>query len=202
MSDILFIQFATGGGQYSRKSGTGYDDFNSVIELDKEFKVDKGDIVLISNGAGRDLFENVIDESLSSNSYVKKNSDISWSVVYGGNDSKNEIDRNNFELLVFKSLAYYVAEDPDNKNIHSLYRARFDYGFERVEQAELLVPGVEDMQLEYGIKNVQGEIYEYAKADEVSEWGDVIAIRIKLKIKAESGYAKDFSTVVTLRNLL
>lgn len=195
-SEGLFIQFASGGKEYLLQSGTTPRKSDDKILLNRVFQ---GDIALVSNGHGCDLFENITDSSLSDKFYINKESDYEWSDDYGTEYSGDK----SFEVLEFKSIAYYIDKD-DGNDVLSLYREVFDYYGKPIGDPELLVPGVERMQLKYGIKNNGNSIDDYVYASEIdnSSWGKVAAVKVTLTIKAESGFKKDFSSVVVLRNRL
>lgn len=210
-SEGLFIELAVGGGRYSRVDESP-NDSDPEINLDQPFR---GRIVLISNGKGCDLFENVVDEDSVDSNYIKKQSDYKWSSKY---EDEFGFDKG-FELLEFKSIAYYVDKDEDNNNTPTLYRASYNYD-DKNGSPELLplVPGVKSIELEYGVikdrsnkLNKKGgnvlSIDKYIKADHEDfsssyKWDDVAAVKVKLTIKAESGLEKNFSSVVVLRNRL
>lgn len=210
-SEGLFIQFGAGGGRYSRTDESP-NDTDSKINLDQSFQ---GRTVLISNGKSCDLFENVVDEDSVDSNYIKKQSDYKWSSKY---EDEFGFDKG-FELLEFKSIAYYVDKDEDNNNTPTLYRASYNYD-DKNGSPELLplVPGVKSIELEYGVikdrsnkLNKKGgnvlSIDKYIKADHEDfsssyKWDDVAAVKVKLTIKAESGLEKNFSSVVVLRNRL
>lgn len=201
-SEGLFIQFASGGKEYLLQSGTTPRKSDHKILLNRVFQ---GHIALVSNGHGCDLFENITDSSLSDKFYINKDSDYEWSDDYGTEHSGDK----SFEVLDFKSIAYYINKDDSNNNVLSLYREVFDYYGKPIEEPELLVPGVEKLKLEYGIKNNGNTIDPYVDASKVDAievdgkaWGKVAAVKVTLTIKAESGLKRDFSSVVVLRNRL
>ncbi|HKM36564.1 MAG TPA: PilW family protein [Thiopseudomonas sp.] len=196
-SDGLFIQFAAGGSTHYRDgSGNKQDE---QIKLDTTEGIYSplldGDIGLIADGRGCDLFKNKIDNTSLNNDYIKKDSSHDWTSYYN----------NGFEVLRFESRAYYIDKD-EVDDVRSLFRARYDYDNTIIEQ-ELLVSGVKKIQLEYGVAAKSFDatddapvISKYVTADEVNNWQAVLAVRVTLTVVAKSGLQKDFSTLVVLRN--
>lgn len=183
-SHVLFIQFATGGTDV--EGAVGNSAASNTLELDWELDaaIASGEVVLISDGLGCDLFENTSDAADA----IAKTGGSNWSYDYTGE----------FEVLIFQSLAYYVAEDEEG--VATLYRSRFHPDLTG-ESAEALVPGVASLNLEYGI-STDRVVDEYVSASAVTSWGEVAAIRLTLGIEASSGLTQEFSTTIGLRNRL
>ena len=135
-SNGLFIQFAAGGNE-------SFDGIPANTAANSEIKwsgtpllapVKIGDIALIADGQGCDLFK----VESSSDKTIKKNDDLNWSHNY----------TNSFEFLRLESLAYYVVDD--EQGTPTLYRSHFSDGM-NIDETHVLVPGVRAMQLEYGV---------------------------------------------------
>ncbi|HKM28004.1 MAG TPA: PilW family protein [Thiopseudomonas sp.] len=190
-SNGLFIQFAAGGnesfdGVPANTAGEPEVKWGSTL-LSSPVKM--GDIALIADGQGCDLFE---IESISDNSIVRKGN-LHWSHNY----------TSSFELLRLESLAYYVVDD--EQGTPTLYRSHFNNEL-KMDETHVLVPGVRAMQFEYGVgldaDFKRGVITKYVTAKDVENWEAVLAVRVTLTIEAASGLQKDFSTLIGLRNRL
>lgn len=183
-SHVLFVQFAAGGTDVEGAVGNAAS--NNTLQLDAEpdTAIAAGEVVLIADGLGCDLFENT---SGAADALAKAGS-THWSYDYTGE----------FEVLGFQSLAYYVAED--DEGVPTLYRSRFRPDLTG-ESAEALVPRVASLMIEYGIATDR-VVDEYVAASEVPDWGQVAAVRLKLGIETPEGLAQEFSTTIGLRNRL
>lgn len=185
-SDGVFIQFAVGGGEAHRGASTNSITNDEVYwDAGTSSSLKEGDIALISDGQGCDLFE--VDEVGSD--YIKKEDDGSknWSHEY----------INNFELLRLASVAYYIKAEND---VPTLHRSYFNYELDRLD-THALVSGVADIKIEYGVQ--KNGATKYFSADKVgADWENVAAIRVTLDIESASGLKKPFSTLIALRNRL
>lgn len=78
-------------------------------------------------------------------------------------------------IVRMNSYLYYVAENADG--VSALYRAGLG------GTNEELVPGVQDMQIEYGLDtDDNGNVDSYEDASGVGDWGEVIGLRISLLV--------------------
>lgn len=190
----LFMQFAAGGSERFHGASSNAID-GQQINWDTTGNLfsplQNGDVALIADGAGCDVFKNTVGSISAENNYIQKDSSLPWTSHY----SKD------FEILKFNSLAYYVADD---QGTPALYRQAFDYDLKTIS-TEALIPGVAAMKLEYGLikgASANVSISEYVSADQVKDWEAVKSVRVTLTVRAASGLEKDFSTLVILRNRL
>ncbi|MCK4704874.1 MAG: PilW family protein [Gammaproteobacteria bacterium] len=106
---------------------------------------------------------------------------------------KNDLVSSN-HLMV--SRVYYVSNytDATDDGLPSLRRGDLAQG--PLMKSEVMLPGVEDLQLEFGVDlgtdgvagtSKDGQVDSYVKASSVSNWsnGEVIAVRIWLLMRAE-----------------
>jgi type IV pilus assembly protein PilW len=108
-------------------------------------------------------------------------------------DSTNFPFRANAEVVPVETVVYYVGKSsggvdvPDDTT--SLWRRRAEQG------AEELVQGVEQMQVEYGIDTTMDRIVDnYVDASAVTNWDQVVALRIALLIRSVQEYGTDRDT--------
>jgi len=87
-------------------------------------------------------------------------------------------------LSEFKSYGYYIGADSNESTGRSLYRTRLGITAASTTAAptsEVLIPGIEDMQLQYGIdSNEDNDVDQFVDADSVTDWDQVRAVRIRL----------------------
>lgn len=181
-TDSLFIQFAAGGTDVvGDTSNTAGDD--TIVLSEGTSPVADGAVTLISDGLACDVF---VNDSSDGDTLVK-DSAFDWTHEY----------TDEFEVLQLESLAYYVAMD---NGVPTLFRARVSPSLV-VQQEEALVPGVASMSLEYGIGTGQ-VVSNYVQAGSVTNWANVVAVKVSLEVQATSDVKKEFSTTVALRNHL
>lgn len=194
-SDTLFFQFAAGGVDVTGATDNAATVDEITLSPDsRKLSIDSGVLVLVSDGLACDLFINVSDVD---NALAKVPvPDVNWSHAY--NDS--------FEALPFHNLAYYVAEDDDG--VPTLYRSRFAADLSD-EEDEALVPGIASLNLEYGIdpgvaarQYHNASVKSYVGASSVTNWADVLSVKVMLEAETSSGLKKNFNTIVGLRNRL
>lgn len=126
------------------------------------------------------------------------------------------------ELVPLRSVVYFLREGSTEGAGTSLWRRVGGSGV-----AEELVEGVESMQVEFGVDTDGNDVVgisEYQTADAVTNWNQVISVRIALLVRSLSAYGTDrdsgtyqvlgeeiadpgdrhlrqvFSTTVTIRN--
>jgi len=94
------------------------------------------------------------------------------------------------------SHAYYIGPSPATCNgqaVPALFRESLDEN--GLPAAEEIATGVEKFEAEYGVDNDGDKsVDEYVDADNVTDWGEVIAIRYWLLTRAEcpeTGYTND-----------
>lgn len=185
-SDVLLIQFAAGATDVTGAS-TNVAGSNTIDLANGTSPVENGAVTLISDGLACDLFAN----TESGTGAIGKAAGVSWSHDY----------TDEFEILSFHSLVYYIAVDAES-GVPTLFRSRFSPDLASgSEQTEALVPGVASMNIEYGVATnriVDG----YVDADAGTDWGNVASVKLTLDLEAPSGLKKEFSTIVALRNRL
>lgn len=147
------------------------------ISLTGNSGIPAGTIVLVTDCAGADVFQNRSNEN-------------SASLTRGatGSPGNKNPGTNNFshqysgDMQIFRvaSDAYFIGIGTSGRP--SLYRMRFGSGLPvAAGNVEELVEGVESMQLLYG-EDTDGDraLDGYVTADAVSSWDNVIAMRIDL----------------------
>ncbi len=149
-------------------------------------------ILVVTDPLGCDIFQNRADAGTTSLS--RKESDADGDAPGPGNEepepSLSHSYNDDMEIYRFRSRLYYIwSEDPEDLNApRSLYRRVFDQGVPdepgKPEDWELL-EGVRDMQLTYGVDTNGDELLDsYVDADGVTDWGQVLAVKINLLLRS------------------
>lgn len=104
------------------------------------------------------------------------------------NDDISYAFRTNAEVVPVNTVVYYVDLNTA-KTATSLYR-KVGAG-----NAEELVEGVEQMEVDYGIDNdLDNAVDTYVTADNVTDWGRVFSVRVALLVRAMDQYGSDKDT--------
>lgn len=148
---------------------------SAAIPLNAPSGIDAGQIVLVGDSQGCDLFQK--GNAANANSLQRpaagtpgnKVPNTEWSHAY---------DEETLQIYLFSSTAYYIGNGLDGQP--ALRRVSFDTG---VAVDEELVNGVEDMQLLYG-EDTDGDrtADQYVTAAAVTDWDDVVAIQVNLLV--------------------
>ncbi len=90
-------------------------------------------------------------------------------------------------LSVLHSMLFFIA-------LHEGEPSLFRQEIRHINSSppELLVTGVESMQVTYGVQQAEGmrEVNRYVDASEVTEWDNVVAIRIGLLLRSEENVSE------------
>ncbi len=103
------------------------------------------------------------------------NSDATWGGTGAPANERFDIDS---EIVRYGTFTYFIANRPTGEP--ALYRAT------NADTPEELVEGVEDMQILYGENtdgNVSGTPEVFVTAAGVTDWDDVVAVRIELLLR-------------------
>lgn len=184
-SDTLFIRGAAPG---QSNIVTPYNNPTSatVFVNNAEF-IEDGDIVLIANCRGADLFQITNMTKVSSSNYsIVHNSGVSnpgpgnynpgnctggnahcLSQTYGGDSA----------LLKMQTVRYRIGVGDSGEP--ALFRAEFS------DESEL-VDGIEQMQILYGVNTDTDDTSpnQYVSSDNVADWDEVTAVRIMLLLRS------------------
>jgi type IV pilus assembly protein PilW len=163
----------------------------------------KGDIVMISDCAGRAVFEvsakagTVLSHEQSDPAEEEEGEPGSEPEVVNtpgnaSNDLKQAYTANS-EVTPLQTVVYYIGEGSTAGAGTSLWR--------RVSgnpAAEELVEGVESMQLQFGERFGANITYKL-RADQVTNWNNVVAVTVALLVRSLSEYGVDVdATAYTL----
>jgi type IV pilus assembly protein PilW len=131
-----------------------------------------------------------------------------------------------------RSEAYYIANSITDATVPALYRERMIVAAdEATTTAEELVKGIENMQVLYGLDQLgadgmagsDGVAEQYARANAVTDWSEVVSVRLGLRMRsllpvfnenvayeefegvagtdgADRYLRQDLSSIITIRN--
>jgi len=168
-TDAILIKFAAGPGEIN--VNTGNTATNNTINLGTNTSgVAKHAITLVSDALSCDLFENAADSNATS---VAKSTGSDWTHAY----------TNETEVLPLQNSTYYIRANNGRPN--SLVRERLSTSTTTpVWITEELVEGVQDMQILYGIASADRQVSDYVTANNITNWSNVVAVRIDLLVSS------------------
>lgn len=209
--DIIVVRGVE--GNYSKVISHTSESADLVVGASSDIAA--GDTVLVSNCQGTAIFK-ATDVSNASGQKIIAHAAVGAGGSAGSNASaalgKPFKDG---EVVQISTRSYYIRNNP--AGIPSLYWKR---GSQRAEE---LVEGIENMQIQYG-EDTDGDktIDVYHKADEVTNWENVVSVRIDLLVQSvednitsqpqpyvfdgedvtptDRRLRQTFSTVIALRN--
>ena len=166
-TDTIRIKLAAGPGEVQAASGNTA--VNNTISLGANTSgVAQHAITLISDAIACDLFRNTATSNATS---VAKAAGINWTHNYTGIT----------EVLPLQNATYYIRANAGRPN--SLVRQRLSTSTtDPAWVTEELVDGVQDMQILYGIAGANRQVSDYVTANNVTNWDNVVAVRINLLV--------------------
>lgn len=193
-TDTLLVLHAA---QSSGLRASGNTAANSgTIDLTSQNGLSAGALLLVADSEGCDLFQNRSAQNAPA-------LDRSAAVGTRGPGNKNP-GANNFshdytslmELQSVRSAIYFVGVGAGGAP--ALRRMRFDLGTPAV--SEEVIEGIADLRICYGIdSNDDRETDSYVRASSVSNWGEVVSVRVTLiAIAPESGRVDQAQTVTIM----
>lgn len=187
-TDVVLIKHA-GVAAILEVAGTNQEQAGAITVVGQT-GIRQGQIVLISDPEGCDLFQNAANEAASA---LNRGSPGNYAP---GNllpfEALSHAYTNDVRITEMRSSVYYVGAGASG--VPSLFRRRVDTG---TPQNEELVEGIIDMQLCYGVDaNMDGTAENYVQADAVGSWMDVVAVRVTLvAMSPETRVATEVPTV-------
>ncbi|MDX5445523.1 MAG: PilW family protein [Zoogloeaceae bacterium] len=165
----------------------------NTINLTAASGVSDGQIVLVSDSEGCDVFQN--RNNANANSLTRG---ASSNNPGPGNKNPASSDFSHaygegMDIHLVRSAVYYVGTGASG--LPALRRLTFDAGSAGVN--EELVDGIVDLQICYGVDTSQdGDADNYAAANAVGDWNEVVAARVSVvAISPTGGTATESPTV-------
>ncbi|MEB0135124.1 PilW family protein [Actimicrobium sp. CCC2.4] len=100
------------------------------------------------------------------------------------------------QFVPLQQTAFYVAQGQGDQSV--LMRATFGAGVWNVQP---LVPGVESMQVLYGL-GTGGIVNRYVAASAVTDWSQIVAVRLGFLVQGQTGSGSTGSTASRQFNVL
>jgi type IV pilus assembly protein PilW len=146
-----------------------------------------GSVLMVTDCQSADVFratgvsKTTINDTKNGKDFVLQKTTIAHSSAMNSSNFLSKPYGAGSKVMSWESISYYVGNDPDSGE-PALYRDRYD-GVS--EDDEVLIDGVEDMQILYG-EDTDGDgnadIYRGAAA--VASWADVVSARISLLVRS------------------
>jgi type IV pilus assembly protein PilW len=188
-SDVLHIKKAS-ESDVNVTGNMAINNANLQIE-NNNLGLETGDYVMVSDCLNADVFRVVNSLGSNGNAVVT----LAHSQGLGINSSNNlsKLYQTDAEVYAFESGDYFVRDTGRNtaggQPINALYMRRLIAGTGGVIGAAVeLVEGVEDMQISYGVDtNADRAVDVYQTGDAVTDWGNVLSVRLALQLAANEG---------------
>lgn len=162
---------------------------NGDLEIDAVSApaIREGDTVMISDCAARTVFE-VTAKAGNVLSHAKVET-VEEGATTPGNatDDLGQAYTSNAEVTPLQTVIYYIGEGSTPGAGTSLWRR-----VSGASGAEELVEGVENMQIQFGQRDAVGPNITYElRADQVTNWNNVVAVTVALLVRSLSEYGVD-----------
>lgn len=171
----------------------------NTINLTAASSVAQGTIIVVSDPVGCDMFQNRSNPNAHALSRGATGSPGNKNPA--ANPFSHAYD-SSMEILKLQSVTYYVG--PNAANVPTLRRIGFTTGAAIEED---LVEGVQNIQVFYGIAGSDRQVTSYVSAASVSDWSDVVSVRVHLllvsteiNVVAENQTVDFNGTAVTVPN--
>lgn len=170
--DVIHIKYAANVPGVTASGNTAAS--ANAISLTAASGIAKDTIVIVSDSFGCDMFQN------RNNANAKSLSRGNSGSPGNKNPAKEEFSHAydaSMEILRLQSATYYIGSGANN--LSSLRRIGFTTG---TGVDEILVEGVQDMQILYGIAGSDRRVDSYVPAASVSNWDNVVSVRVYLLV--------------------
>lgn len=169
-TDVILLKHAAG---VSGVTATGNTPANSnTISVNNASSLPNNTIVIVSDALGCDTFQTRNNQNATTLS--RGNVGTPGNKNPGSHDFSHAYD-SSMEILKLRSAIYYIG--PGASGLPALRRISFDTG---VADNQELVEGIQDMQILYGLADLDQQVTQYVQADSVTNWDNVAAVRIEL----------------------
>lgn len=146
----------------------------NTISLTAASGVAQGTIIIVSDPLGCDLFQN--RSNANAQNLTRGAVGSPGNKTPASNPFSHAYDAA-MQILKLQSATYYIGNDVNNRP--ALRRISFTTG---VADDEVLIEGVENMQILYGIAGANRQVDSYVSAASVANWDDVVSVRVYLLV--------------------
>ncbi|WP_256674089.1 PilW family protein [Pseudomonas tumuqii] len=148
----------------------------NTISLTAASGVAQGTIIIASAPLGCDLFQNRSNANAQNLTRGSTGSGSPGNKNPASNPFSHAYDAA-MDILKLQSATYYIGNDVNSRP--ALRRISFSTG---VAVDEVLIEGVENMQILYGIAGANKQVSNYVSAASVADWDDVVSVRVYLLV--------------------
>lgn len=164
----------------------------NTINLDSASGIAAGEIILVADAQGCDLFQNRSDANATALTRGASNNNPGPGNKNPGKNSFSHRYDGDLDIFRFKARLYYIGQGGNGRP--ALRRITLSENGILEGDAEL-VSGVEDMQIEYGVDTDGDQSVDvYQDAASLPDWEQVLAARIYLLVAGETGNVLEIAT--------
>lgn len=190
-SDIILIKHAANA---SGSTASGNTPANSnTINLTGASSIAQGTIIIASDPLGCDIFQNRSADN--ANNITRGNTGTPGNKNPGGNNFSHTFT-SDMEILTLQSATYYIGNGANGQP--ALRRISYPLGASVNEE---LVDGIWDMQILYGIADINKQVTSYVIANSAwvaADWAKVVSVQINLlAVSAEANVIEGANQVIS-----
>lgn len=194
-SDIIVIKHAANA---SGSTASGNTPVNAnTINLTGASSIAQGTIIIASDPLGCDIFQN--RSANNANNITRGNTGTPGNKNPGSYNFSHTFN-NSMEILTLQSATYYIGNGTNG--LPALRRISFPIGTAAGDKVnEELVDGIQDMQILYGIADINKQVTSYAAANSAwvaADWAKVVSVQINLlAVSAEPNVIEGANQVIS-----
>jgi hypothetical protein len=185
---VTNISQAVLGVEGAANIGSVSSGFQSCVPSDSY--IPNSDILIVRYANGQPVDNTIADDANKSNDlFIRTATGEKGTLFWGGVSppaSTGLADENGTNNYAYRVEAYFlrpcsVLDDPSNNCTDGIPTLTRLTSVDNTVKQEPLVDGVEQMQFQYGIdSNADGQVEQFSSATSVSNWNQVIAVRIDM----------------------
>ncbi|WP_439859699.1 PilW family protein [Pseudomonas sp. MBLB4136] len=168
--DVLVLKHAANASNVTASGNTPLN--ANTINLTGSSTIPQDSIVIIADGQGCDVFQTT--NNANANSLTRGNVGTPGNKNPGASNFSHTYGPD-MQILTLESATYYIGNGANG--LPSLRRISYATGTASDQE---LVEGIEDMQILYGIADLNKQVSNYVTANNVTNWDNVAAVRIEL----------------------
>lgn len=168
--DVIHVKYAASLAGVTASGNTPAN--ANTISLTAASGVAQGTIIIVSDPLGCDIFQN--RSNANAHNLTRGAVGSPGNKNPGSNNFSHAYDAA-MEILKLQSATYYIGNDVNNRP--ALRRISFSTGG---AVDEVLIEGIQNMQVLYGIAGANRQVSSYVSAASVADWDDVVSVRVYL----------------------
>lgn len=167
-TDMILVKHAVNGAgataaNTNNTATTGYS-----FVLTQASNIETGTILVTADPIGCDMFQNQSAKNAQAISRPNPGPALSHNYT------------NDMDILAYQSAVYFIKAGASG--VPSLWRIRYNEGTTGM-QAEEMVEGVQNMQLQFAVGNASGAITgDYVDAQSITDWSAVVSVKLSLLV--------------------